>query len=85
MPPRVMSVSPRVGNGAMGRTQQIEHHADRALEELDLARKATSEAAAHAHLELSELHLRRMRVLSQAPRPALRLVASDFGLRENTG
>jgi hypothetical protein len=69
----------------MGRTQQIDHHADGALEELDLARKASSEAVAHAHLEPSELHVRRMRVLSGTPRPALQLADQDRGLRKNTG
>ena len=60
----------------MSRHDRIKHHADRAMEELDLARSAKSMEAAIAHLDLSELHLGRMKALSDAPRegPALRLV-----------
>jgi hypothetical protein len=68
----------------MTRRDQIDHHANRALEELECARRATSEQAAHAHLDLSELHLGRMRTLSLAPPgPALRLVAAAEAEREN--
>ena len=58
---------------------QIDVHAERALEEIDLARSATSLAAAQAHLSLSELHFDKVRELSETPevRPALRLVASQ--------
>jgi hypothetical protein len=53
----------------------IRHHVDRAFEELDLARKASSPEAAIAHLGLSELHLGQMKALSTPrERPALRLV-----------
>jgi hypothetical protein len=55
----------------------IRHHADRAFEELDRARAASSEEAAISHLELSELHLERMHELTESPRPALRLVDTD--------
>lgn len=50
-------------------------HAQRALDELERARSAVSLEAAEAHLTLSELHLREMRVIREerAP-PALRLV-----------
>jgi hypothetical protein len=53
---------------------RITHHVDRAFEELDLARAATSPEAAIAHLGLSELHLGRMRDLSRTPPPPLQLV-----------
>jgi hypothetical protein len=59
----------------MSRRDRIDHHANRALEELDRARAATSTEAAIAHLGLSELHLERMHELSQpAPRPKLEIV-----------
>jgi hypothetical protein len=58
----------------MSRHDRIQHHADRAFEELDRARAATSTEAAIAHLDLSELHLGRMKALSDEPRPALHLV-----------
>jgi hypothetical protein len=61
----------------MSRKDSIRHHADRAFEELDRARAASSNEAAIAHLELSELHLEQMHRLTEAPRPALRLVDSD--------
>lgn len=61
----------------MSRKESIRHHTDRAFEELDRAQAAASEEAAMAHLELSELHLEQMHRLTEAPRPALRLVASD--------
>ena len=62
----------------MSRQDRINHHVDRAFEELDRARAAASPEAAIAHLGLSELHLGRMRELS-GPRdkPALRLVESN--------
>jgi hypothetical protein len=54
---------------------KIRHHVDRAFEELDLARNASSPEAAIAHLGLSELHLGQMKALSTPQeRPALRLV-----------
>jgi hypothetical protein len=58
----------------MSRKDSIRHHADRAFEELERARRAVSEEAAMAHLELSELHLGKMHALTEAPRPALKLV-----------
>ncbi|HYE26692.1 MAG TPA: hypothetical protein VEA61_00430 [Allosphingosinicella sp.] len=59
----------------MSRKERINHHVDRAFEELDRARSAKSPEAAIAHLGLSELHLGRMKELSQPqPKPALRLV-----------
>jgi hypothetical protein len=61
----------------MSRKESIRHHADRAFEELDRARAASSDEAAIAHLELSELHLEQMHRLTEAPRPALRLVRDD--------
>ena len=54
--------------------ERISLHADRALEELDLARAASSPEAAIAHLGLSELHVGRMKELSRTPPPALQLV-----------
>jgi hypothetical protein len=54
---------------------RIAHHADRAFEELDRARAAASPEAAIAHLDLSQLHLGRMKELSNEPRPALQLVS----------
>jgi hypothetical protein len=54
--------------------ERISHHADRAFEELDLARAAASPEAAIAHLGLSELHLGRMKELSRMPPPTLQLV-----------
>jgi hypothetical protein len=62
----------------MSRQDRINHHVDRAFEELDRARGAASPEAAIAHLALSELHLGRMKTLSQAQeRPVLKLVESD--------
>ena len=59
----------------MSRKDKINHHVDRAFEELDRARAASSPEAAIAHLGLSELHLGRMKALSDAPEaPLLRLV-----------
>ena len=60
----------------MSRRESIRHHADRAFEELERARRAETEEAAMAHLELSELHLERMHELTTAPMPALRVVGS---------
>jgi hypothetical protein len=58
----------------MSRQERINHHAERAFQELDRARAAESTEAAIAHLELSELHLEQMKTLSDAPRPVLQLV-----------
>jgi hypothetical protein len=59
----------------MSRQDRINHHVDRAFEELDRARAAASPEAAIAHLALSELHLSRMKELSTPEkRPALKLV-----------
>jgi hypothetical protein len=63
----------------MARQDRIDLHARRALEELERAQDADSEAAAFAHLELSELHLAEMRTLREAPPgPPLRLVRSNL-------
>ena len=53
----------------MSRQQRMDHHAQRALDELERARGAVSLEAAEAHLELSELHLREMRSISEEPAP----------------
>ena len=58
----------------MSLQERISHHADRAFEELDRARAADSVEAAIAHLDLSELHLGRMKELSSTPPPVLQLV-----------
>ncbi|HYJ82237.1 MAG TPA: hypothetical protein VEW26_05260 [Allosphingosinicella sp.] len=59
----------------MSRQDRISHHVDRAFEELDRARSAASPEAAIAHLALSELHLGRMKALSDpVERPVLKLV-----------
>ena len=60
----------------MSRQDRINHHVDRAFEELDRARAAASPEAAIAHLGLSELHLGRMKALADEPdrAPALKLV-----------
>ncbi|HEU0098968.1 MAG TPA: hypothetical protein VFQ67_09360 [Allosphingosinicella sp.] len=59
----------------MSRQDRISHHVDRGFEELDRARSALSPEAAIAHLALSELHLERMKALSDAAdKPALKLV-----------
>ncbi|MGZ8285839.1 MAG: hypothetical protein ACXW27_08445 [Allosphingosinicella sp.] len=55
----------------MSRQDRISHHVDRAFEELDRARRALSPEAAIAHLALSELHLGRMKALSDAAEPPL--------------
>ncbi|WP_167737335.1 hypothetical protein [Sphingomonas parva] len=52
----------------------MRHHADRAFQELDRARSASSEEAAMAHLELSELHLEKMHEFSEAPPTRLHVV-----------
>jgi hypothetical protein len=57
----------------MSNEDRISLHADRALEELDRARAATTTEAALSHLGLSELHLGRMKALS-GPAPLLYLV-----------
>ena len=58
----------------MSRKETMRHHADRAFQELERARSASSEEAAMAHLELSELHLEKMHSLSEAPAFRLHLV-----------
>lgn len=59
----------------------MDHHAQRALDELERARRAASVDAAEAHLALSELHLREMRSIGEEPAPpALRLVPADESL-----
>ncbi len=59
----------------MSRKERINHHVDRAFEELDRARAADSPEAAIAHLALSELHLGKMKELSEPrEKPALKLV-----------
>lgn len=61
----------------MSRQDRIKHHAHRAMEELDLARAAETPEAAIAHLGLSELHLGRMKALSDEMPPRLQLVEAD--------
>ena len=63
----------------MSKQDRIDHHAARALAELECARSAACHEAAEAHLELSELHLRRMRNVCDEPKPALKLVATRGG------
>ncbi|PSJ41884.1 hypothetical protein [Allosphingosinicella deserti] len=58
----------------MSRRESIRHHADRAFQELERARSASTEEAAMAHLELSELHLGRMHSLTEAPAAHLQIV-----------
>jgi len=48
--------------------EQIQYHQGRAMRELDLGVGAQSSAAARAHLQLSSLHLARMRDLMGAQR-----------------
>ncbi len=43
----------------------ISHHTERALAEIDRARAAPCPIAAKAHLELSELHLEEVRLLTE--------------------
>ncbi len=59
------------GEDRMGGQDLVKFHADRAMEELDLALRASSEAAAQAHFRLSSLHLDRMRSLSAVPEAAV--------------
>jgi hypothetical protein len=67
----------------MAITDEIDFHAGRALEELECARTATSEAAANAHIHLSELHLARIRALGRSRgRPALRLIDTAAAFEE---
>lgn len=44
---------------------EAKYHCDRALAEIDLARRAASPEAARSHLSLSALHLDRLRRLSR--------------------
>jgi hypothetical protein len=48
----------------------VKFHSDRAMAEIDLARKSRDRNAAEAHLRLSSLHLDRVRALSGASAPA---------------
>ncbi|MBV8685947.1 MAG: hypothetical protein JOZ90_04895 [Alphaproteobacteria bacterium] len=61
----------------MSKRDRMQHHADRAFQELERARTATSTEAAIAHLDLSELHLERMKAVSDEPRPSLQLVRTE--------
>ena len=71
------------GKRGMAIADEIDFHAGRALEELECARTATCEAAAQAHIHLSELHLARIRALGRArSRPALRLVDAGAAFKE---
>lgn len=45
---------------------EVKFHSDRAMAEIDLAAKAADLHAAKAHLQLSELHVQRIRALSAA-------------------
>jgi hypothetical protein len=60
----------------MSRKDRMNHHAQRAFDELDKARAAESTEAALAHLELSELHLGRMKAAADETPPKLQLVES---------
>lgn len=54
--------------------EQIRYHSDRAMRELDQGLVAQSSAAARAHLQLSSLHLSKMRDLHgkrRMPKPPL--------------
>jgi hypothetical protein len=60
----------------------VKFHSDRAMAEIDLARKSRDRTAAEAHLRLSSLHLDRVRALSgisasasASPSPSLKLTA----------
>jgi hypothetical protein len=53
-----------------GHYLDIEFHSERAQAELDLARRASSAAAAKAHLDLSRLHAERLQSFGQTT-PAL--------------
>jgi hypothetical protein len=67
----------------MALQNEIDFHAQRALEELECARAATNEAVAQAHLDLAELHLTRIRMLGRSrSRPALRLIDTGATLEE---
>jgi hypothetical protein len=47
---------------------EAKYHSDRAMAEIELARRAPSPDAARAHLSLSALHLERLRGLTRARR-----------------
>lgn len=64
---------PITGTRGEAMQDEIKFHSDRAIAEIDLARKAADANAARAHLNLSQLHLRRMRELSNGARPKLSL------------
>ena len=62
----------------MSRQQRMDHHVQRALDELERARSADSLVAAEAHLALSELHLKQMHSIGEEPAPpALRVVPAE--------
>lgn len=73
--PIAVEYHPESGKRPMSRQDRISLHVGRAFEELDRARSAASPEAAIAHLTLFELHLGRMKALSEtAAGPGLRLV-----------
>ncbi len=51
----------------MANDDEIQFHSNRVTAEIDQARRAASLKAAHAHLQLSALHLERVRVLAGGP------------------
>lgn len=59
------------GGRALEKGDDISFHSRRVLDELDLAVRAASTAAAEAHFSLSALHLDRIHKLAKAP-PASR-------------
>ena len=50
-------------------TNNLAFHSERAMAELDMALRASTNRAAQAHFGLSALHLDRMRALKAAPVP----------------
>jgi hypothetical protein len=50
----------------MGKVDEIQFHSDRAKAELELARSASSPAAARPHFALAELHGEKLRALGEA-------------------
>ena len=50
-----------------GKDDEVGFHSKRAIEEIDVARKALDSRAARAHLTLARQHLDRVRLLSGRP------------------
>ena len=64
-PCSICDAAGRPGASRMRTENDIEYHCDRAIAESALASAASSRAAAEAHRALSELHIERMRALSE--------------------